>query len=345
MNGQQRQTPDWLRNRRIRRPDFSGSVFGGRFRLLAPLIVVVIAAVAWLGTGVYVVGPGEEGVVRQFGAEVARTGPGIQFHLPWPVQQVDIVNIEEIRRVEVGFRCSRPGDRDVPCQDIPTEALMLTGDENIVDIHVVVQYKIKNASDYLFQLRQPDEALKTATEVALRGVVGRNTIDHTMIEARAEVEADVKGFLQQLMDSYDSGILVTEVKLQEVDAPEQVRDAFHDVVRAREDKDKLIREAQGYREDLVPKARGEKEQIVKAADAYAQQRVIRARGDADKFIQVLAEYEKAPDVTRKRLYLETIEKILPKVEKTIIDSAALKSILPFLPIGGRSALEAPATGG
>ncbi|MFH1486030.1 MAG: FtsH protease activity modulator HflK [Chloroflexota bacterium] len=293
------------------------------------LIGVVILAALWLMTGIYQVGPGSEGVIRQFGVVVAKTGPGLQYHLPWPIQQADVVNMEEIRRAEIGFRTV--STRPVRYENEPHEALMLTGDENIVDIHVIVQYKIKSASEYLFKVRDVEDTLKAVAEVALRGVVGQNSIDFVMIEGRQQVETDTMKYLQDILDVYGSGLLVTAVKLQEVDAPEQVRDAFHDVVRAKEDKEKLINEARGYREDLVPKARGEAQQMIKAAEAYKEQRIIRARGDAEKFLKVLEEYRKAKDVTRKRLYLETMERILPGIEKIILASDS-GNLLQFLPL-------------
>jgi membrane protease subunit HflK len=174
--------------------------------------------------------------------------------------------------------------------------------------------------------------LKAAAEVALRGMVGRNAIDYVMVEARADVEAGTHDFLQELMDGYQCGVAITKVSLQEVDAPPQVREAFHEVVRAREDKERLCREAEGYAEDIVPKDRGEKEQMILAAEAYKQQRILRAQGDTEKFLEILEEYQKAKDVTRQRLYLETIERIFPEVEKIIIDSEAGGDLLQFLPL-------------
>ncbi len=292
-------------------------------------IGVGIVVVIWLLTGIYTVAPGEVGVVRQFGQEVAQTDPGLQYHLPGPIQRVDKVNMAEVRRLNVGFREVSPDTYET----VLYEALMLTEDENMVDIHVIVYYRVKDASQYLFKVKEVEQTLKTATEAALRGVVGRNTIDYTLLEGRPEVANDTKEMLQQLMDAYQSGLLITEVKLQEVDAPEEVRDAFQDVVRAREDKEKVIREAEGYAADIVPRARGEKEQTILAAEAYKEQRIIRAQGDAEKFLNVLEEYLKAKDVTRQRLYLETMETILPGIEKIIIDKDAAEKIWLLLQQG------------
>lgn len=289
--------------------------------------VVPLAAGAllllWLASGMYTVDPGHKGVVRTFGKETARTEPGLNYRYPWPFQRVDIVSVEQIRRVEVGFRGP---------QRVPEEALMLTGDENIVDAQIVVQYRVADPSKYLFRLRDPEAALLAATEVALRSTVGSMTIDQVMIEERARVQEDARAFIQRLMDAYESGLVITEVKLQAADPPDQVRDAFHDVVRAREDKEKLINQARGYQADILPKARGEAEKTLREAEGYREQRVLLAQGEAARFLSVLAEYEKARDVTRDRLHLETIEKILPDIDKVIIGGDVNQRLLPLLPL-------------
>ena len=317
----------------------AGGGAGRRLWLIGLGAVVLI----WLATGIYIVGPGEQGVVRRFGKEVGKTSSGLNYHLPRPVEKVDVVNMAVIRRAEIGFRTVSSGP-PVQYQDVMAEAQMLTGDENIVNTNVVIQYKVKDASQYLFKVRDPNLALHAATEVALRSVVGNATIDDVMTVGRARVQNEVKIILQRLMDSYESGLLITEVRLQEVDAPEEVRDAFQDVVRAREDREKLTREAEGYREDLLPKARGEAAQIVKAAEAYKEQRIIRAQGDAERFLEVLEEYQKAKPVTRRRLYLETIEKVLPGVEKILIDSESSGNLLQFLPLRDLTPPEQPEGG-
>ena len=211
---------------------------------------------------------------------------------------------------------------------------MLTGDENIVEAQIVVQYRVAEPSKYLFRLREPDVALGTATEVALRSTVGNMTIDQVMIEERAKVQDEARVFIQRLMDNYQSGLVITEVKLQAADPPEAVRDAFHDVVRAREDKEKLINQAKGYQADLLPRARGSAQQILREAEAYKEQRVLRAQGESARFVSVLAEYEKAKPVTRDRLHLETIEKILSEIDKIIVDGGIGQRLLPLLPLTG-----------
>lgn len=296
----------------------------------APLIVIgvvaVVAVLIWLAIGFYVVGPGEQGVVRRFGKEVSRTSPGLRYHLPVPIERVEVVNLAVVRRVEVGFRS------DLRYRVVPQESLMLTGDENIVDAQAIVQYRVKDPGQYLFRVRDPDQALRDATEVALRSVVGRTTIDEAMTVGRVRVQESARDFLQQLLDTYESGLMVTELKLHVVDPPEQVKDAFHEVVRAREDRERLINVALGYREDVIPKARGQAEQMVRAAEAYKAQRVIRAEGDAAKFVTVLKEYERAQEVTEQRLYLETLQRVLPKAQKIVISPQLEGGILPFLPL-------------
>jgi len=296
---------------------------------LLPLGIALVALL-WLASGIYVVSPGQQGVVRQFGRELNKTGPGLQYRLPWPVQQADVVSVEAIRRIEVGFRTS---DKGQPVR-VNSEALMLTGDENIVEAQVIVQYRVRDASQYLFRLREPDEALRAATEVALRSVVGGMKIDDILTVGRAQAQADARTFLQRLVDSYEAGILVTDVKLQVVDPPEQVKDAFHEVVRAREDREKVINEARGYTEDILPKARGQAQEVLRGAEAYRERRVIEAQGDAAKFTALLQEYAKSKDVTRARLHLEVIERVLAKTDKILMDANAGSNLLPFLPLRG-----------
>jgi len=293
-----------------------------RYYLLG--IVVFI----WLVTGIYIVHPGEEGVVRRFGKKVTSHGPGIHYHLPWPVERVDRPKVEEIKRIEIGFRTIYPGP-PARYRPILEESLMLTGDENIVDCWAIVQYRIKDASAYLFNVKDVEQTLKDACEVALRQVVGNHTIDDVMIAARFKVEEETRQVLQRIMDGYESGVLITAVKLQEVHPPEQVRDAFDNVVRAKEDKDKIINQAKGYYEDVIPKARGKAERLIAEAEAYREQRIKRAEGDAGKFLLVLREYRKAKSLTEKRLYLETMEQILPGIQKYIVgtEKSGLLNIL------------------
>ena len=302
-------------------------------------VMLIVVPLLWLGSGLYIVGPGERGVVLLFRAATAeQTEPGLRYRLPWPIQSHAVVDIAQVRRAEVGFRTvadastergARGGARTVP-----QEALMLTGDENIVELQFFVQYRIQDPVKFLFGANDPEGILHTSAEVALRSAVGRNTIDYTMTDGRVEVQEQAKSALQELLDAYQTGLLVSEARLLVVDPPSEVRDAFHDVVRALEDRDRLVKEADGYGEEVVPKARGEAAQMVQQAEGYKAQRVIRAQGDAERFLKILAEYGKAKAITRDRLYLESVERTMPTIEKFILDSGGKAGVLPLLPLKG-----------
>jgi membrane protease subunit HflK len=225
---------------------------------------------------------------------------------------------------------------------VPQEALMLTGDENIVELQLFVQYRIQDPLKFLFGASDPEGILHTSAEVALRSAVGRNTIDYTMTDGRVEVQEQAKSALQELLDAYQTGLLISEARLLVVDPPNEVRDAFHDVVRALEDRDRLVKEAEGYGDDVVPKARGEAAQMVQQAEGYKAQRVIRAQGDAARFLTILTEYDKAKSITRDRLYLESVERIMPTMEKFILDSGERGGVLPLLPLKELVSLPIPA---
>jgi len=282
------------------------------------LVLIVIAR------GTYSVGPGEQGVIRTFGRESGKTGPGLHYRVPF-VQDVDVVNLEQIRRLEIGA----PTDKGQP-----SEAHMLTGDANIVDVQLIVQYRVTDSSRFLFRMRAPEAALRSASEVALRSLVGTTDIDGVITTGRERVQDETRVFLQRLMDDYESGITVTEVKLLAVDAPTEVRDAFHEVVRAREEKEKVINQALGYQADLIPRARGEARKIEREAEGYKEERILRAKGDGARFTATLAEYRRAERVTRDRLHLEAMERIVGRLEgKVIVDGELSKSVLPLLNLG------------
>jgi membrane protease subunit HflK len=300
-----------------------------RSQRLAPRLIPVIAVlglVVWLASGVYVVNPGEQGVVRQFGREIGKTAPGLNYRIPF-VQEVDIVNVQAIRRLEVGFRSERG-----TINRVPAEALMLTGDENIVEAQLIVQYRVRDPSQFLFKMRDPEASLHQVAQVAIRSVVGNTNIEEVLTTGRDAAQDQASQYVQTLMDQYESGIQITEVKLQVVDPPDQVKDAFNEVVRAREDRERQQNEAQAYMEDILPKARGEAQQVIRAADAYRQQRVFQAQGDVAKFAAVLEEYRKGRDVTRERLYLETIERVLASVGKVVVEGSLGEKAVPFLPL-------------
>ncbi len=296
--------------------------FGRGSRHLGPIILVLLAATI-LFTATFQVEPGEIAVIRTLGKETGRVEPGFHWVVPG-VQSYDRVNIARVRRVEVGFRGN---------QIRPEEAQMLTGDENIVDAQMIVQYRISNPSKYLFRLHDVEGTLHSTAEVALRSVIGQTSTDDAITKGRGTVQTKTRELLQRLMDTYDSGIQISEVKLQNVDPPEEVKDAFHEVVRAREEREKLINQAQGYREEVIPKAKGEAERQLRDAEGYREQRVLRAQGDAERFNSIYHEYESSKKVTKRRMYLETMERVLSKVpNKTILDDRTTGSTLPFLPL-------------
>jgi modulator of FtsH protease HflK len=298
----------------------------GRGRVVWLTLAVIV--LLWLASGFYVVRPAERAVVLLFGRVVDQAEPGLRYRLPWPVQTHHVVDVAQVRWAEVGFR-TRAGS----AQPVPAEGLMLTGDENIVDVQLFVQYLVHDPVKFLFHAREPERALHASAEVALRAAVGENTIDYTMTDGRVEVQDRVKGHLQDLLELYGTGLVVTQARLLVVDPPREVREAFHDVVRAWEDRERLTKEAEGYREDILPKARGEAVQMVQVAEAFREQRLIRAQGDATRFLRVLDEYRKAEAVTRERLYLETMDRVLPKTTKFIMDGGSDRGgVVPLLPL-------------
>ena len=301
-------------------------------------IAAGVAALVWLASGVYVVQPSEQGVVRTFGKHTFTASPGINYRLPWPIQQADVVDVQNIRRTEIGFRSTGSGTTGQGSKRVLEEALMLTRDENIVEVGLLVQYRVKDSAAFVFNVQDPDVVLATTSEVALRSAVGQMPIDDVITERRADVQEATRRFMEQLLDAYRSGIQVTDVRLQVADAPDQVRDAFHEVVRAREDRERKVNEAQAYREDILPKARGEARKTIEAATAYREERIRVARGDSERFLEILQEYQRAPDVTRERLHLEALEKVLPQVDKVVITRDGQSGVLPFLPLR-----EAPST--
>jgi membrane protease subunit HflK len=296
---------------------------------------IVLAAVAiWLATGVYIVGPDEQGVVRRFGAAVRVSEPGPHFHIPWPMEKVNKVKVKKVRRLEIGFR-TIPGTSPAQYRFVPAESLMLTGDEQIVDAQVIVQYQVSDPEKFLFnvyELEGQDGAIKDAAEVALRQVVGQRPIDDVLIEAKLEVQVAMQEQLQEIIDGYDAGARIVEVKLQTVRPPKEVEQAFSDVVSAKEDRERLIKEAEGYREDILPKARGRAQRILRDAEGYKEERVKKAQGEAERFLAVLKEYEKSPEIIRKRLYLEAMEEVLPGLRKFIIEKEVSGGLLEILPL-------------
>lgn len=293
-------------------------------RLVKWALIVVVAL--WLLSGFYMVGPGERGLVLTFGRYTGQSESGLHYRLPAPFQFHVIVDTARVRSAEIGFR-TETGRANT----ILEEAQMLTGDENLVEVQLFVQYLVQDPVSFVFAVRDAEEVLRTSAEIALRSTVGQNTIDFTMTEGRVEAQDQVKSHLQDLLDRYQTGLLLTDARLLAVDPPADVRDAFHDVVRAFEDRERLVQEAQGYAEQVVPSARGQAAQVVLQAEAFKEQRLIRAEGDASRFLAVLEEYKRNPEVMRERLYLESIERVLSDSTMFILDTTN-SGILPFLPL-------------
>ncbi len=296
------------------------------------IIGIAILFLIWLGTGIfYKVNPDEQGIVLRFGKYNRTATPGLNFKLPFPLETVEKPKVTKVEREEIGFRITSPGP-PARYTDVPSESLMLTGDENIIDIDLVVQYKISDAVEYLFQVRMQRKAIRDATEAAIREVVGRTDIDATLTVGKFEVQNETRELVQNILNSYGMGIQIVAVQLQDVHPPKQVVDAFKDVVSAREDRERLINEAHGYEKSVIPETRGKAAQVVKLAEAYRSEKITKAKGDSSKFEKILEEYLKAEDITRKRIYLETMEEILPGIEKIIVDPKS-GGILPILPLG------------
>ena len=295
---------------------------------IIPLLVAALAI--WLFTGVYMVGPDEVGVVRTFGEYTRVAQSGLNYHFPYPIEQVNTPAVTEVKRVEIGFRTLSNGQY----RTVEKESLMLTGDENIVDAEMIVQYKIKDPVAYLFKIVEPELTVREAAEASLRTVVGRNKIDETLTTGKFQIQEGTKNQLQLILDKYESGIHVVAVQLQDVSPPKEVIGAFKDVASAKEDKNRMVNQAEGYRNDIIPKARGEAEAMIRDAEGFRESRIKRSEGDAAKFTTILKEYRKAKSITQKRLYLETMEKVLPGIEKIIIpdkDSGNMLNLLNLNP--------------
>jgi membrane protease subunit HflK len=311
---------------------FKFRMYQFRRRLMSngKLVVLVILGI-WLLSGFYIVQPDEVGVVKRFGAVSRTTQPGPHYHLPYPVESVLRPTVTKIHRVEIGFRTLRIGP---PAQyrDVPKEALMLTGDENIVSVEFIVQYRIKDPMDYLFKVDNVEGTIMASSEAAIREVIGKNKIDEVLTSGKAKLQDETMVLLQQIMDDYNAGVHIVAVQLQDVRPPDPVSAAFKDVASAREDKEKVINQSQSYRNDIIPKAQGEAAQNVNRAQGYAEARIKRAEGEANRFLQTLAEYRKARDVIRKRIYIETMEEVLSGVDKFIIEGKGGGQVLPLLPL-------------
>jgi modulator of FtsH protease HflK len=303
---------------------------GGNTRTI--ILLVAAAIVIWLLTGLYRVEPEEQGVALIFGKWVATTGPGLNYNLPAPIGHVFTPKVTRVGRVEIGFRSQSEAGRPGVVRDIPQESLMLTGDENIIDIQVVVFWIIKDPGEYLFNIRNPEGTVKDVSEASMREIIGQGNFEFARTQGRAQIEMDTQKLIQQILDNYGAGILITGVRLQKVDPPQGAINAFRDVQAARADKERTMNEAQGYLNEVTQKAQGQAEQIVKAADAYKAERVNIATGDAQRFLLVYNQYVQNKDVTTRRIYLDTMEKILGGMDKLLIEKTGGPGVLPYLPL-------------
>jgi membrane protease subunit HflK len=341
-------------------PDFEELLRRGqdRFRRVLPggfgtgtgiAVVAIAIVVIWLASGFYRVLPDEVGVVLRFGAYNRTTQPGLNYHLPVPIESVLRPSVTRVNRTEIGYRNAEGPTRGPASRQVPEEALMLTGDENIVDVNFTVFWVVKDARSYLFNIRGPEATVKSAAESAMREVVGETPIAQALSEGRGKIETDTQSLLQGILNTYAAGIEVTQLQLLKVDPPAPVIDAFRDVQRALADRERLRNEAESYRNDIIPRARGDAVRIKQEADAYRQEIIARAQGDADRFLSVYNAFKVSQDVTVQRLYLETMEEILKNSNKIIIDKSAEggNGVLPYLPLpslGTHGTANAPSAG-
>ncbi len=291
--------------------------------------IVIIAVLVWMLSGIYIIDPAEKGVVLRFGAFQEETSQGPHWHLPFPIETVTRVNVEQIRTAEIGYRNVVKGSQRFG-GNVSSESLMLTKDENMIDAKFAVQYRVNDAQAYLFNVATPDMTLRQVSESAIRQVVGKNTMDYILTEGRASVADSIKERSQELLDLYKTGLSITTVNMQDAQPPEQVQAAFSDAVKAREDKQRLINEAQTYANDILPKSRGLAARLLEESRAYKSEVTSKSEGESSRFKQILAEYEKAPVVTKERLYRETMEGVLASTSKVVVDSKA--NSMMYLPI-------------
>ncbi|OAN51404.1 HflK protein [Paramagnetospirillum marisnigri] len=300
------------------------------------MVLAVLALAAWAFTGIYKVGPDEQGVVLRFGKWVDTTEPGLHYRLPYPIETVLLPKVTKVNQLQLGYRSvgDTRGERGSSSRGVPEESRMLTGDENIVEADAAVFWRIKDAGKFLFNVRDPEATVKVAAESSLREVIGRNPIQAALSDKREQIAIQAQEELQKLLDAYGAGIHVQQVQLQKVDPPAAVIDAFNDVQRARADQERARNEAEAYRNDIIPRARGEVERITQEAQAYREQVVDLAQGDAKRFLSLLGAYKVAEDVTARRMYIETMEEVVKNATKIVIDPSAKggQGVIPYLPL-------------
>jgi len=307
-------------------------ISGGKSSGGKPIIFgLILLAVVWTFSGLYRVLPDEQGVVLRFGKFTSTTQPGLNYHIPYPVETVLTPKVTKVNRIDIGFRSASDSGRTSGTDDVSEESLMLTGDENIANIDFSVFWVIKDAGKFLFKIQSPVETVKAAAETAMREVIAKSKLQSILTEGRTSIEIETQEIIQSILDEYESGIQVTQVQTQKADPPDQVIDAFRDVQAARADMERSKNEAEGYANDVIPRARGDAAKILQEAEAYKQQVVAAAEGEASRFIAIYNEYEKAKKVTQERMYLETMEKVLADINKVIIDKKA-GGVVPYLPL-------------
>ncbi|MDA8842308.1 FtsH protease activity modulator HflK [Candidatus Pelagibacter sp.] len=307
-----------------------GSKSGGK-----PIgLILIVLLFVWLASGLYRVLPDEQGVVLRFGKFIKTTQPGLNYHIPFPVEAVETPKVTKVNRIDIGFRSERDSgfSSGGGVADVPQESLMLTGDENIVNIDFSVFWVIKDAGKFLFEIQDPEGTVKAAAETAMREVIAKSDIQPILTEGRAKIELETQDIIQAILDEYNSGIQVTQVQTQKADPPDQVIDAFRDVQAARADMERSKNEAEAYANDVIPRARGEAAKIMQAAEAYKQKVVAASEGEASRFVSIFNEYDKAKEVTQERMYLETMEKVLADIDKVIIEKNAGSGVVPYLPL-------------
>jgi len=307
---------------------------GGAGGAKGVVIGLLIAAALWVGLTVpYRIQPGQQGVELLFGEFVKRTGPGLNFWFPSPIGEVLKVDVENTNTINIGFRGPGNVGRGTSARDVTLESMMLTGDQNIADIDFIVQWRIKNAADYLFNIREPESTIKVAAESAMREIVGQSTLEEAITKNRAGVERSTRDLLQRILDTYGAGIAIAELKMQKADPPKEVIDAFNDVQRARQDQERSVNEAIAFRNDIVPRAKGEAEKLIAEATAYKERVIKDAQGEAERFLSVYNAYLTNKDVTKRRLYLERMQEILSTADKIILDQGPDGSkVVPYLPL-------------
>jgi modulator of FtsH protease HflK len=290
-------------------------------------LILAVIAVVWVFSGIYIVEPAERGVVLQFGKYKETTLPGPHWHIPFPVEKVEIVDVDKSRTAEIGFRSTsgRTGT-------IPSEALMLTQDENIIEMKVEIQYRVDDPAAFLFNVANPTLTLQKMTESAVRETVGKSGMDFVLTEGRSTIASGTEKLLQEMLGTLKTGLLITSVNMQDIQPPSQVQAAFDDVVKATADKERMTNEAEAYANDIVPKARGAAFRVVQEAEAYKSQILAKAQGETSRFLQVMNEYEKAPEITRERLYLDTMESVYSKSQKVMVDVSKGSSNVLYLPL-------------